>query len=66
MAEPRLLERELVVLRLVAEGNGNAEIASILGCSAHTVKNTIHDLMVRVGLRNRAHATAYAIRNNLI
>lgn len=66
MVEPRLVERELVVLRLVAEGNGNDEIATILGCSAHTVKNILHDLLVRIGLRNRAHATAYAIRNNLI
>ncbi|MCG3755088.1 response regulator transcription factor [Amycolatopsis sp. Poz14] len=63
---PQLGERELRVLRLVAEGYSNSEIAAELGWSEHTVKNALYDLMARLGVRNRAHAAAYAVRNGLI
>ncbi|MEC3979515.1 response regulator transcription factor [Amycolatopsis sp. H20-H5] len=63
---PQLGERELRVLRLIAEGYSNGEIAAELGWSEHTVKNTLYDLMATLGVRNRAHAAAYAVRNGLI
>lgn len=60
-----LTDREVHVLRLVADGYGNADIARTLKCSPHTVKNTIHDLMTRLRLRNRTHAAAFAVRTGL-
>jgi DNA-binding NarL/FixJ family response regulator len=62
----RLTARQLAVLRLMADGLGNAAIASSLSCSEHTVKNVIYELMARLHARNRAHAVAAAVRAGLI
>ena len=61
-----LTERELDVLRLVAEGLDTTEIAGKLAYSERTIKNVIHDVTTRLQLRNRAHAVAYAVREGLI
>lgn len=61
-----LTERELDVLRLLAEGSDTAEVAARLSYSDRTVKNIIHDLTARLNLRNRSHAVAYAVREGLI
>jgi DNA-binding NarL/FixJ family response regulator len=59
-------DREVDVLRLLAEGSDTSEIATTLSYSERTVKNVIHDLTVRLQLRNRSHAVAYAVRQGLI
>ncbi|MGH8837542.1 MAG: response regulator transcription factor [Actinomycetes bacterium] len=61
-----LTDREIDVLRLVAEGYDTAEIAEKLAYSERTVKNVLHDVTARLGLRNRSHAVAYAVRQGLI
>jgi DNA-binding NarL/FixJ family response regulator len=61
-----LTARQTSVLRLMADGHGNGEIARMLSCSEHTVKNAIYDLMARLQVRNRAQAVASAIRTGLI
>jgi DNA-binding NarL/FixJ family response regulator len=61
-----LAQREVAVLRLVADGHDTAEIARTLSYSERTVKNILHDVMVRLQLRNRSHAVAYALREGLI
>jgi DNA-binding NarL/FixJ family response regulator len=61
-----LTERELSVLRLLAEGHDTAEVGRQLFYSERTVKNIVHDLTSRLELRNRTHAVAYAIREGLI
>jgi DNA-binding NarL/FixJ family response regulator len=61
-----LAEREIEVLRLVAEGLDTAEIAAKLAYSQRTIKNVLHDVTSRMHLRNRSHAVAYALRNGLI
>jgi DNA-binding NarL/FixJ family response regulator len=61
-----LTEREVQVLRLVADGCDTAEIAGNLCYSERTVKNVIHDVTSRLQLRNRSHAVAYALRQGLI
>jgi DNA-binding NarL/FixJ family response regulator len=61
-----LSDREVEVLRLVADGFDTAEIASKLCYSERTVKNVIHDITSRLSLRNRTHAVAYALRQGLI
>ncbi|MBO4207265.1 response regulator transcription factor [Micromonospora echinofusca] len=61
-----LAEREVEVLRLVADGFDTAEIATKLSYSQRTIKNILHDVTSRLHLRNRCHAVAYALRNGLI
>ena len=61
-----LTERELGVLRLLADGHDTAEVGKQLFYSERTVKNIVHDLTSRLDLRNRTHAVAYAIRQGLI
>ncbi|MBW3555967.1 MAG: LuxR C-terminal-related transcriptional regulator [Actinobacteria bacterium] len=61
-----LTEREIEVLRLVADGYDTAEIATSLAYSERTIKNVIHDVTARLNLRNRSHAVAYAVRQGLI
>jgi DNA-binding NarL/FixJ family response regulator len=61
-----LTEREIDVLRLVADGFDTAEIARRLSYSQRTIKNVIHDVTVRLNLSNRSQAVAYAVRQGLI
>lgn len=61
-----LSDREVEVLRLVADGMDTGEIAARLAYSERTVKNVIHDITTRLQLRNRSHAVAYAMRQGLI
>ncbi|MGW0436445.1 LuxR C-terminal-related transcriptional regulator [Micromonospora sp. NPDC003197] len=61
-----LADREVEVLRLVADGLDTAEIAAKLSYSQRTIKNVLHDVTSRLHLRNRSHAVAYALRNGLI
>lgn len=61
-----LNDREVGVLRLVAEGMATSEIAASLCYSERTVKSVLHDITNRFNLRNRSHAVAYAVRQGLI
>ncbi|MFI0715164.1 response regulator [Streptomyces inhibens] len=66
-AEPPdgLTAREVEVLRLVAEGRSNPEIACTLHVSTATVKTHINNLFAKAGLRDRAQAIHYAYRHGL-
>jgi DNA-binding NarL/FixJ family response regulator len=61
-----LTDREVRVLRLLAEGFDTAEVGRQLFLSERTVKNVVHDVTSRLNLRNRTHAVAYALRQGLI
>jgi DNA-binding NarL/FixJ family response regulator len=61
-----LRDREINVLRLVAEGLDTAEIAEQLSYSERTIKNVLHAMLNRLQLKNRPHAVAFALRNRLI
>jgi DNA-binding NarL/FixJ family response regulator len=61
-----LSEREREVLRLVALGATNRDIAEKLVISENTVKVHLHNIMEKLHLRNRQHAAAYAIREGLV
>jgi DNA-binding NarL/FixJ family response regulator len=65
-APRQLAARERDVLRLLAEGQDTQEIASTLNYSERTVKGVIHEITTRLQLRNRSHAVAFALRNDLI
>ncbi|TVT02426.1 response regulator transcription factor [Amycolatopsis bartoniae] len=61
-----LTHRETDVLRLLADGLDTAEIATKLAYSERTVKNILHGMLTRLGLRNRVHAVAHGLRHGLI
>jgi DNA-binding NarL/FixJ family response regulator len=61
-----LTDREVRVLRLLAEGFDTTEVGRQLFLSERTVKNVVHDVTSRLNLRNRTHAVAYALRQGLI
>lgn len=61
-----LNEREIDVLSLVADGLSTSEIAHELNYSEKTIKNILHSMTARLGLRNRAHAVAYALRAGIV
>ncbi|GIH80508.1 response regulator [Planobispora longispora] len=60
-----LTPREAEVLRLIAAGRSNGEIAGELFISEATVKTHINNLFAKAGLRDRAQAVTYAFRNGL-
>lgn len=62
----RLTEREFDVLRLLADGDSTRDIAKRLSYSERTVKNIVHDLLVKLNCRTRAHAVALATRRGVI
>jgi DNA-binding NarL/FixJ family response regulator len=61
-----LSERELEVLRLIAEGRSNPEIAAELVISVHTVIRHANHIYAKLGVSNRTEAAAFAHRHNLI
>lgn len=61
-----LTDREVKVLKLLADGHDTTEVGRNLYLSERTVKNIIHDVTSRLNLRNRTHAVAYALRQGLI
>lgn len=61
-----LTKREHAVLSLIADGRETHEIARELCYSIRTVVGVVHDITHRFGLRNRAHAVAYALRAGLL
>jgi DNA-binding NarL/FixJ family response regulator len=63
---PQLTQRELQVLRLIADGKGNPEIAESLGISEQTVKTHVSAILEKLGVANRIQAAVYAVRNGLI
>jgi DNA-binding NarL/FixJ family response regulator len=61
-----LTRRELSVLRLVAHGLGNKEIASELGISTHTVKYHLASLLAKLGVHSRTEAVTTGLRKGLL
>jgi two-component system, NarL family, response regulator LiaR len=61
-----LSERELDVLRLLAAGKANIDIARELFLSPYTVRNHISSILAKLQIANRTEAAAYAIRSGLV
>jgi DNA-binding NarL/FixJ family response regulator len=64
--EDDLSVRELDVLRLVATGNGNREIAAKLSITEETVKNHVTHILSKLGANDRTHAVTIAIKRGFI
>jgi DNA-binding NarL/FixJ family response regulator len=60
-----LSDRELQVLKLIANGKDNAEIAGELVISPKTVKNHISNILMKLQIQNRIQAAVYAVRSGL-
>jgi DNA-binding CsgD family transcriptional regulator len=61
-----LSQREVEVLRLIATGKTDREIAEALVIAGSTVRRHVNNIYAKIGLNNRAEATRYAIRQGLI
>jgi DNA-binding NarL/FixJ family response regulator len=61
-----LSDREIQVLKLIANGKDNAEIARQLFISPKTVKNHISNILMKLQIENRIQAAVYAVRSGLV
>lgn len=62
----QLTKREMEVLKLLAFGMYNKEVAESLEISERTVKNHVSNIFKKIGVTDRTQAAVFAIRNNLI
>lgn len=63
---PKLTDRELQVLKLVAQGLSNREVAEQLYISENTVKNHVRNILEKLHLHSRMEAVVYAVREKLL
>ena len=61
-----LSDRELEVLKLIANGKDNAQIARELFISPKTVKNHISNILMKLQIENRIQAAVYAVRSGIV
>ena len=61
-----LSDRELEVLRLIANGKDNSQIAAALHISPKTVKNHISNILMKLQIENRIQAAVYAVRSGIV
>jgi len=64
--EPRLTPRELDVLRLIAQGFSNQEIAGRLSVSTYTVRSHVRSILRKLDVNNRTQAALYAIEKGMV
>jgi DNA-binding NarL/FixJ family response regulator len=65
-SERSLTEREIEVLRLVARGMSNKEIATELVIAENTAKNHVRNILEKLRLRSRTEAAMYAVREGFV
>jgi DNA-binding NarL/FixJ family response regulator len=65
-SQERLTTREIEVIRLVADGLGNKQIAWQLGISEHTVKFHVASIMTKLNAGSRTEAVAVAMRHGIV
>jgi len=65
-ADDLLTPREIDVLRLVAEGNANKEIAGKLSLTEETVKGHVKNILAKLGVNDRTHAVTIGLKRGII
>ena len=65
-APDSLTAAEIQVLRLIAEGNANKEIAANLALSEETVKGQVRNILAKLGAKDRTHAAMIGLRRGII
>jgi two-component system NarL family response regulator len=66
MLQPELTARELDVLRLIAKGMRNKEIAAQLGISDETTQGHVKNILLKFGLHDRTEAVTVALRRGIV
>lgn len=61
-----LTPAEVSVLRLIAEGNGNKQIADALSTTEESVKSRVKSILSKLGAQDRTHATTIALKRGII
>ncbi len=61
-----LTDRDMDLIRFIAEGHGNKAIADLMGCTEGTIKNRVSSVLGKMGLEDRTQIAVYAIRHNLL
>ena len=64
--ESGLTEREVEVLRLIAAGNSNKEIAAQLSLTEETVKSRVSNILAKLGANDRTHAVTIGLKRGII
>ena len=64
--QSQLSDREIQVLKLIANGKDNAMIAGELHISPKTVKNHISNILMKLQIDNRIQAAVYAVRSGIV
>jgi two-component system NarL family response regulator len=65
MSNPELSERELEVLRLMAQGMSNLDISTALSIGESTVKSHVNRILSKLGVNDRTQAVIVAVRRGL-
>jgi DNA-binding NarL/FixJ family response regulator len=66
MSDDALTPAEVAVLRLVAAGNANKEIADHLGVTEDTVKGRVKSILAKLGAHDRTHAAIIGLKRGII
>ncbi len=66
LPKPNLTERELDVLRLIAQGQSNKEIAATLHLTEGTIKGYVSAILAKLGVADRTQAALYAVKHGLV
>ena len=66
LIQSELSDREIQVLKLIANGKDNAQIAADLHISPKTVKNHISNILMKLQIQNRIQAAVYAVRSGIV
>ncbi len=66
LIQSQLSDREIQVLKLIANGKDNATIAGDLHISPKTVKNHISNILMKLQIDNRIQAAVYAVRSGIV
>ena len=64
--ETGLTEREMEVLRLIAAGNANKEIAALLSLTEETIKSRVKNILSKLGANDRTHAVTIGLKRGII